>query len=211
MSMDIVKAILADTQNMPPITAMGYEYLVAGNGLFIRAENARLEACVPVATARLYRLPGVEPFAHLKVPRVPYQLLWRIFHDARRQLPNEAMYQFVRGNHAWSLYRPNQKQAIFSLSFDDEAEAVIDLHSHGSLGAFFSNTDDADEQGLRFYAVIGHVDDDMPEIRCRVGVYGHHWNVPANTVFDGLGRFRDEFGSFDGKEYLDLALATVNG
>ena len=65
--------------------------------------------------------------------------------------------------------------------------------------------DDADEQDLRFYAVIGSLGDGQPSLCVRVGVYGHHWNVPANTVFDGLGPFRDEFGSFDAEGYVSQA------
>ncbi|MBI3360144.1 MAG: hypothetical protein HY023_03435 [Chloroflexi bacterium] len=54
--------------------------------------------------------------------------------------------------------------------------------------------DDNDETGLRFYAVIGKVDTDRPQIAARVGVYGHHWRVSATAVFDGLGPFVDTFG-----------------
>jgi len=204
---DIVKAILAD-KAMPPITALGYEYVVVGNGLFIRAENEYLEACVPVATlstagARLHGLPDVEPFARLKCARVPSEALYGIYEDALECAPREAMYQLIRTPQAWKIHSPAQIQSVCALEFYAAAGAVIDLHSHGYLGAFFSDVDDADEQDLRFYAVIGNLGDGQPGLCVRVGVYGHHWNVPANTVFDGLEPFRDEVGSFDAEEYVE--------
>ena len=77
------------------------------------------------------------------------------------------------------------------VDYDDMGSAVVDLHSHNSMPAFWSHTDNQDERGLRFYAVIGRLDTDRPEIRCRVGVYGHHWPVPATTIFESAGPFVD--------------------
>ncbi len=214
--MDIVKAILASAE-MPPITALGYEYVVAGNGLFVRAENDRLEACVPVAPATLHGLPGVEPFARLKVERVPCPLLWHLYSLACWAAPSEAMFQLVYDpDHLdpvpagalrltpWRIFAPDQVAGPASVLYEEQGRADIDLHSHGMAGAFFSRTDDGDEQGLRFYAVIGNLGADRPTLRVRAGVYGHHWPVPASTVFDGLGPFTDE-SWFDAAEYLRFA------
>ena len=35
---------------------------------------------------------------------------------------------------------------------------VAEFHSHGSSRAFFSATDDRDEQGFRIYGVVGRLD-----------------------------------------------------
>jgi PRTRC genetic system protein A len=152
---------------------------------------------VPVAIAHVHGLEQVEPYARFasRVPRVPCQFLWAIAKSARRHLPNEAMYQFSFDgsvdetgeltDEGWRCVNTTRATNPASLEFDDHAGAVIDLHSHGTLSAFFSETDDEDEQGLRFYAVIGQVDRDCPQIAVRVGVYGHTWNVPQTTVFNG--------------------------
>lgn len=192
--MNIVNAILSETENLPPIAALGYEYVVAANGLFIRAEDSRMEACVPVADG--FFLPGlvsVEPYARLKVPPIPAAWLHSILKSARKHLPAEVMYQFGYTD-KWTCSIPQTALASpVSLVFDDQAQAVVDLHSHGTLDAFFSTTDDGDEQGLRFYCVVGKVDTDTPEILCRVGVYGQHMEVPVTTIFDGAGPFVDVF------------------
>ena len=62
---------------------------------------------------------------------------------------------------------------------------VAEFHSHGTSRAFFSATDDRDEQGFRTYGVAGRLDTDRPELSLRVGVYGHFAPVEWSQVFDG--------------------------
>ena len=62
---------------------------------------------------------------------------------------------------------------------------VAEFHSHGGSRAFFSATDDRDEQGFRIYGVVGRLDALRPELRLRVGVYGHFAPVDWSQVFGG--------------------------
>jgi PRTRC genetic system protein A len=201
--MKISEAILAESDKLPAFESM-YQYIVAQNGLFIRAEDSRLAAMIQVAPARLTGLNLVIPAAFLKVDRVPGVWLRSVLASARKRMPNEAMYQFHYSGdqtravtRTWRCSSPAQTATPTALRFDDDGLAVVDLHSHNSMAAFFSDTDDADEQGLRFYCVIGRIDTDIPEIRCRVGVYGHFMDVPADMIFDDLGPFTDRLGEDD--------------
>ena len=46
-----------------------------------------------------------------------------------------------------------------SLAYRPLADVVLaEFHSHGSARAFFSPTDDRDEQGFRIYGVVGRLD-----------------------------------------------------
>jgi PRTRC genetic system protein A len=202
--MNISNAILATDLPLPPIAALGYEYVLAGNGLFIRAEDSRLEACIPIADVALHGLVEIKPVARLKVDRVPAAFLHSILASAIRHMPDEALYQLRWSGEqhnavqrTWSCLMPAQIVSSVSIAFDDYADSVIDLHSHNSMEAFFSDTDDRDEQGLRFYAVIGKLRTSKPEICVRAGVYGHHWEVPVTTIFDGAGPFIDVFDDLE--------------
>ncbi len=76
--------------------------------------------------------------------------------------------------------------SVHPLDPDDPAcaQALCELHSHNTMPAIFSATDDAEESfGFRIYAVIGKVDT-APEIRVRIGVYGHLLEIPPEWVFD---------------------------
>lgn len=194
-NLSLVGVVLATDNELPPIRAAGYEYVIAGNGLFIRAEDSRMEAMVPVAPATLRGLATVEPYARLKTPRIPQSHLWAVYQSAIAHLPNEAMYQHRWDGYAWRIARPAQASSATSVAFADGGETVVDLHSHAGMNCFFSAVDDADELGFRFYVVIGRLTPfyepitSWPGIVCRVGVYGHHWPVPADVIFEGCGPF----------------------
>ena len=80
---------------------------------------------------------------------------------------------------------PEQEGTASSLKYTPPAGVVAEFHSHGRSRAFFSKTDDGDEQGFRVYGVVGRLDDPEPEMSLRVGVYGHFAPVDWPQVFDG--------------------------
>ena len=60
---------------------------------------------------------------------------------------------------------PEQDGTATSLTYTPPAGVVAEFHSHGRSRAFFSKTDDADEQGFRIYGVAGRLDTDRPELK----------------------------------------------
>ncbi len=177
-------AVLAHTPDLPPI-ATAYEYVIAANGLFIRAEDSRISALVPARTWEhpLPALAEVQPYTRLRVPKVPGHWLWSVIARSVKALPNEAMFQFTRCRE-WQCTYPPQRATPSRVIFNDIPDAIVDLHSHGTLLPFFSETDNADELGFRFYVVIGQLDQNTPGAVARVGVYGHFMDVPLSTIFD---------------------------
>jgi PRTRC genetic system protein A len=198
--LNLIDCVPALGPELPPLTAP-CGYVVGAGGLYVRAEDSRIRALLPVALSQT-PLPGlalVQPEAQLLVPLIPCQWLWSIWQSARAALPDEAMYQLVYDDLArnslggWACARPRQSADAGHVTFLDFAEASVDLHSHGRLEAFFSYQDDVDDQGLRFYVVIGLLHTLNPVIAARIGVYGHTMRVPARLIFDGLGPFEDTF------------------
>ena len=182
---------------LPPNDALAYQYVLAGNGLFIRAETRFFAACIPIAAAVVRGLPLLAAQFQLRVPRLPARLLEAILADARRARRsdgafNEALYQFHHHGQTVQVTKPPQRATGVSvLAAGDNAPTVFyDLHSHGAMAAFFSAADNADEQGARLYAVIGKVDT-TPEIRLRVGVFGYWQPLPVTAVFAGCGPCKD--------------------
>lgn len=69
---------------LPANDALAYQYILAGNGLFIRAETCFFETILPITVCTVR---GLEPLSHcfrLKVARIPARLLDTILTDARR-------------------------------------------------------------------------------------------------------------------------------
>lgn len=199
--MNLVTTTLALEAELPKQESV-CDYVTAAGGLYVRAHDHRIAALVPVALSAqpLTGLALVEPYARLLVGKVPEPFLRAVLKSARAAMPREAMYQFVyagvmaKETGGWGCARPAQKGTPGRVTYLDYTVASVDLHSHHAMAPFFSSTDDADEQGLRFYCVIGRLDTDRPQIAARVGVYGHTLRVPATTIFESLGPFFDTYG-----------------
>jgi PRTRC genetic system protein A len=185
---------------LPPNDALAYQYILAGNGVFIRAEARFFDALLPVAPCTVRGLAPLRQYFQLKIPRIPAQLLSTILIDARRaRRPtgdqaenelNEVLYQFHHHGRTVQVKKPPHRATGVSVTAAGSSDPAVfcDLHSHGNMRAFWSRTDDADEQSARVFAVIGKLDTE-PEIRLRVGLYGYWRPLPVTAVFTGCGPF----------------------
>lgn len=187
-------------QHIP--TAWPYAYLLAQNGVYKLVDTPHFYASLRIAPARvagLCRWP--EEGVLLRVPKIPAGWLRAVLVHARAAgrgamipTPIEQMYHFhffgqPGGEWAmpgeWRVSVPTQTASAGRVSYwgGSESTVVLDLHSHHEMGAFFSETDNRDEQGCRLYAVIGRIYS-RPEIRVRLGVYGDFVELPAAAVFE---------------------------
>ncbi|MCP4287453.1 MAG: hypothetical protein GY792_23950 [Gammaproteobacteria bacterium] len=175
-----------------------YDYIIAEQGIVKRVETPYVSAdhlLVPIETSltglRLAEYPL--PPLRFKLPRIPGQLLCDALADARQNINLEFIYhfRFDPANGCWSVTRPEQDQSRTRVGYTyDPAGIAVDLHSHNTMPAFFSPTDDRDELGGRFYAVMGHLERENPELVLRLGLYGHWlYNIPAQAIFDDVGPF----------------------
>jgi len=83
----------------------------------------------------------------------------------------------------YRLRMPEQVSRDAGVQYAHLPSTVLDIHSHGATSAFFSTTDNQDEQGLRLYAVVGKLDSLIPEVKLRVGVYGYFAPVRFEEIF----------------------------
>lgn len=159
-----------------------YDYILAGNGLFVRGQSPLLEAVVNIAPTEVRGLCPLEESVRLprgRIPRSIYELALSIFLVDRY---NER-YLAVTWEGAYRLMMPPQQGDSGGVEYETLRNVVLDIHSHGTMGAFFSPADDRDEQGLRLYMVVGRLDSLLPEVEMRVGVYGYFTPVSVNEVF----------------------------
>jgi len=170
---------------VPPRQGLAYDYILAGDGLYITAENRHLRARVPVATATVHGLPPLYPSFALRGGRLPWTIWDAIVAAIRCQPDRELLLAVVVRASTYRLVRPPQIGAPHRVIYRPPADAVLEIHSHRHHPARFSPTDDADEQGFRVYGVVGRLDADEPEVALRVGVYGHFLPLPWETIFAG--------------------------
>ncbi len=164
---------------------IGYDYVLGSGGLYVQSESAHLTARVPVAPCEVRGLAPVAEkveLAHGPIPSALFELGLRWFEDD----PDTERFFAVRwGGRSYRVVVPPQLGTATSLAYARPAGVVAEFHSHGRSRAFFSATDDADEQGFRIFGVAGRLDTDRPELSLRVGVYGHFGPVEWSQVFDG--------------------------
>lgn len=164
---------------------LAYDYVFAGNGVFIQSANRLLTARFPIATARIAGLPPIGPELTLHHGPMPAAILAQAIHrmmtNTRRELYCAVLHDEPQGYH---LAIPPQEATGHSVTYEPVAGAVMDIHSHPNNAALFSATDDADETAFRLYAVIGPLAPPLrPSISIRVGIYGQHHPVDWQRVF----------------------------
>ena len=170
---------LAGTQGV------GYDYVLGSGGLYVQSESAHLTARVLVAPADVRGLAPVSEkvtFTHGPVPAHVFELglAWML------AAPDTERFFAVRWDGgAYRLVVPEQSGTSASLTYQPPTGVIAEFHSHGRHSAFFSTTDDRDEQGFRVYGVVGRIDSPQPEFALRLGIYGHFAPLDWSQVFDG--------------------------
>ena len=187
---------------LPPITASLYEYILSGNGVFVRGARREFTAQFCIAPCDVRGLAELETQIEMRVPRVPVEQVRSMLHLAQHAQgphgePVEIIFHLLLDDGmTWRVVIPEQVQLPSSAKpLDDSAgssysQAVIEVHSHADMPAWFSTFDDYDETGVRIYAVLGRIFE-RPEIRVRVGLYGFRCEIPASLIFEMPSELRD--------------------
>ena len=164
---------------------IGYDYVLGAGGVYVQSESAHLTARLPVASCTVRGLAPVTEkvqLTHGPIPAQLFELGLRWFQDT----PDTERFFAVRWDgDRYRLVVPPQIGTGTRLAYVPPAGVVAEFHSHGGSRAFFSKTDDRDEQGFRIYGVAGRLDSDRPELSLRVGVYGHFAPLDWPQLFDG--------------------------
>ena len=188
---DPVPALPADdAPSMNVGQAPAYQYILAGNGLFVRAESRFWQACIPIAPCPVRGLPPLSTQFALKGSRLPGSVLYEVIRHARQRRDAdgrlvESLYRICPRPGQTRIIWPAQTATAYSVTTtsDRPGGTLLELHSHGRLPAAWSPTDDRDEQGACLYGVIGRLDG-TPEIRLRLGIYGYWLPLALADLFD---------------------------
>ena len=95
---------------------------------------------------------------------------------------------YDRDENAYFLSVPTQYVSHASVEYERDYELecnyllVADIHSHGSIPAFFSGTDDADELGTRLFIVFGDFRNKWTA-KLRAGSGGYFKDLEKNAIF----------------------------
>ena len=85
---------------------------------------------------------------------------------------------------------PKQKVGKASVSYDwshkkEGEEVILDIHSHNTMGAFFSGTDDHDDTTFTgISGVAGKLNDSSPALIWRVNLGSIKRTITMDDIFD---------------------------
>ncbi len=176
---------------------IAYDYILAGNGLFIEASGPHISACIQASDTPVRGLAKWQSRVELHHGKIPGHL-WELalnmmLADRYREVYLAITWDFG----SYHIHQPNQKQGTASVEFEALPDTVLDLHSHvRGLSAFFSSTDNRDEQGLKLYGVTalapkGTFPDGIeitipkPVVLIRAGAYGYFQDMKWSDIFEG--------------------------
>lgn len=138
---------------------------------------------------------GLEPRVILRTEPVPRLFLSEMIRQARavcEEGSSELLFHLFHGEETgWELVTPEQEWSATACRPTDDgpgsshARACIEVHSHHSMPASFSDKDDSDERtGFRLYGVIGNIWGEAVDLRMRVGCHGHFFEFDPTSLFE---------------------------
>ncbi len=135
------------------------------------------------------------------LPKIPMSLLrqiitfFRTFMGDNEQFEAMAHIYWDKEKERFFACVPKQNVSKDEITADlrdcpyDNSERYLlyaDIHSHNSMDAFFSPTDDQDEKSTRLYMVVGRLDKFFPDIEARFFCGGTHVPVDPSLVIEDL-------------------------
>lgn len=175
-----------------PVEAALFEYLLAGNGLFVRAKRREFALSLPLSVQRISGLKNASIGISWAKSRIAPSLWQEILSHAQNKETSsnfkEEVYLIYWDKMLanWQWRASGREHSWASTVADDTlpeyANCCIELHTHPPGALHFSRADDRDELGkFRIFAILIDIHD-KPKIRFRCGVYEHLVPIPAAWV-----------------------------
>lgn len=132
------------------------------------------------------------------LPKIPYKILedilsfFKSYITYSTELEALAYIYWSVSDSKYYVYVPKQQVSKVSVDaalpeMDEEKfPLVMEIHSHNTMPAVFSATDNKDESMTRLYAVVGKLDRFFPDIKVRCSVGGKFVEVDPNDVFESM-------------------------
>jgi len=185
MVKDLVKIVLSDGRT---IQDGQVEYVIAKNGVFKKVQTNVIEGYVKVNGVP--HLPEINTPVKIKLPaKIPAQIYFQIY-SFFCEYDTEVYAQIFWNESTKSYFVYVPKQIVTGASVDYKRNTklerrfklVCEIHSHNSMGAFFSGTDNEDEQTGVIYGVISTKG--LFENKFRIKLYDSEWDIDVSEIFD---------------------------
>ena len=175
-----------DKMEHPINSFVGYEYIIASNGVFVRAENDFFKVCFQISNCEIRNLFECKEYFVMK-NKMPKTIFEQIEQEIEKgDTTKEKFLQIVYENGKYSIYTPKQKGDAGSVVYlSNKDTVVLEFHTHPQMDAFFSDIDDRDEQGFKLYGVYSVINGKCSDYIIRLSVYGYYLNISRFWISKG--------------------------
>jgi hypothetical protein len=171
------------TEGLAGIHGLAYDYILAGNGLYLRAKNDLLAVTVCIAPQEVRGLAPVEDSVQLLHGKIPIELL-QLAISVMCTKPATEQYLAITWEGGYSIKTPVQNQHSLAVHYETVPNTILEMHSHtDGVPPDFSSIDDRDEKGFQIYGVVGKLRELCPEVNLRCGIYGYMCPIAKEEVF----------------------------
>lgn len=158
--------------------------------------------CFTAPAENVREFEDIQAEFKMALPKIPAHIFSKVmgfFKSISDELHYEVLVHILYDTEEKVYIIKVPKQRISEASVNSETDEpypdryihVMDFHSHNTMPAVFSGTDNADEKETRLYAVAGRFNRTFPEITVRAGCAGKFIPLNPEDVFE-----RDFFGSY---------------
>ena len=158
--------------------------------------------CFTAPAENVREFEDIQAEFKMVLPKIPAHIFSKVmgfFKSISDELHYEVLVHILYDTEEKEYIIKVPKQRISEASVNSETDEpypdryihVMDFHSHNTMPAVFSGTDNADEKETRLYAVAGRFNRTFPEITVRAGCAGKFIPLNPEDVFEG-----DFFGSY---------------
>ena len=164
-------------------------YIIAGDGFYEKTTNGWISHMTKVDT--IPDLPEMKDstFLVLKMPKIPFGIIldaWDFFRAVSTKYKGEAIVLLTYDEKTYGLVAPKQEVSGASLSYktEDCKNVVGTIHSHNTMSAFHSGTDDKDEEKMDgIHLTLGNVMESFPSISCSATKNGERFMFRVDSLF----------------------------
>ncbi len=172
----------------------------AGDGRIYELRKSELGEFI-VPKDNVVEFPQIRAGFTPALPLIPTFLLgevisfFRCYMNEREEFEAMAHILWDKENEEFVVHIPEQEVSKAHINADLSRDTLpedrylhyADIHSHNSMEARFSPTDDRDEKATRIYIVLGRLDRFFPEISVRMSCGGVFQPLDPATVLESVG------------------------
>lgn len=131
----------------------------------------------------------------MQLPKIPMHILMfivnffeKLSNDSKLEALVHILFDSIQGK--YTIRVPHQElthtsvHSVMEEEYPEYLIHVMDIHSHNTMPAKFSEIDDNDEKATRLYAVVGRLDRVFPDITVRASCGGKFIPLRPENVFE---------------------------